>query len=606
MFWVCKGFLADSYRGSGWGVQTYNMQSDKFLSLTLGLFLLVSLAFGANASWQPDKRLTFDTGRSGLSTGNAHCVAVDTLGNVHVVWHDDKFGNYEIQYAVFDSLSAWPPQQRRLTTNVGTSRSPSLAVMPDTGVFVVWIDDSERPSPSVSFARFYPHTAALLDSGLVSMGTLACASPCVAVASDGSAHVAWTQSAGQVSEILYREWDNGWVGDPLSLSSQPGTCVSASVATDDLGNVYVVWADNVLGSYEIYCRKYSPASGWDSIFQVSRSALLGWSPSVGADRDGNVYVVWSDKRDGNFEIYLRRYLNGIGWGNEKRLSYNPGVSSNPSVTVDVEGNLHIVWEDFRDGNDEIYYRRVSNTEGPGWDPIETRLTNDAATSWDPSVAADRLGNVHVVWADNRDLNFEVYYKLNIKPVPVGIDLVAFYAECTPEGVAVKWELGSQGGMAFYDVYRKDDGGNTLVRITKESLFAAKEFLDTSVYSGASYEYFLGIWMGEEQALFGPVSVTYLPPLAPARPGLAVWPNPSTGPFRVAFASERDRVPFRLTLVDVDGRIVGEIASGSVSIGGTSFEWNPFGIAGRSVSPGVYFVSLEMNGRRSEKKIVFLK
>ena len=588
------------------GRKTFTMKSGKFLSSALGLLLFVSLTSSTHASWQSDRRLTLGAGRSGLSTGNAHCVAADSLGNIHVVWHDDEAGNYEIEYAMFDSLSAWPPQPRRLTTNSGISRDPSLVVMPDTSVFVVWLDDSNGSVSSVSFARFYPHADALLDSGLVSTGTLACSSPCVALASDSSVHVVWTQSTGHASDVFYREWKNGWIGDPLDLVSGSGTCVSASVASDGLGNVHVVWTNNILGNYEIYHTTYAPGSGWSSIFQVSKSGLLAWSPSVGVDADGNAYVVWSDKRNGNFEIYFRRYLYGIGWGYEKRLSYNSSISTNPSVTVDREGNLHIVWEDFRNGNDEIYYRRVSSSEGSGWDPVETRLTSDAATSWDPSVVAGRSGDVHVVWADNRDLNFEIYYKLGIQPVLVGMDLLALDAECTTEGILVRWEMDSQGSIAFFDIYREDDTGSSLTKITQESLFGEEEFLDTHVSTGVTYQYFLGILEGDEQVLYGPVSIRYLPPSAAASPRLAVWPNPSRGPISVTFTAEKSETPFRLALVDVAGRTVGKIASGSASVGVTSLPWDPVKTFGLSISPGVYFVTLEMGGERFEKKVVFIK
>jgi hypothetical protein len=278
------------------------------------------------------------------------------------------------------------------------------------------------------------------------------------------------------------------------------------------------------------------------------------------------------------------------------------------VVVDSEENLHIVWEDFRNGNDEIYYRRITSREGPGWDPVETRLTSDGATSWDPSVATDRSGNVHVVWADNRDMNFEIYYKLGTKPVPVGIDLLSLYAESVAGGVAVRWEVSFEGSVAFFDVYRKDDDGDSLKKVTQEPLFAENEFLDTHVSAGVTYQYFLGIWQGEgeEQALFGPVSVTYFPPFSATLPYLAVWPNPSTGPIKVSFAAEKSGVPFKLTLTDVSGRVVGDMASGTASIGVTSFTWDLVKHPGWSLSPGVYFVSLEMEGKLFERKIVFLK
>jgi len=383
--------------------------------------------------------------------------------------------------------------------------------------------------------------------------------------------------------------------------------VSASVATDAIGNVHVVWADNMVDNYEIYYRKFTAGLGWGSVFQVSKSSALAWSPSIGVDPDGNAYVVWSDKRDGNFEIYLRRYLEGVGWGAEKRMSYNSAVSSNPSAAVDPQGNLHVVWEDYRYGNEEILYRCVSSREGPGWDPLETRLTNDLSTSWDPSVAADPSGNVHVVWADNRDLNFEIYYKFGLKSVTVGIELQAFYAECTPDGVLLRWETGTEASGSLVDVYRRDDDLATPAKISSAPLFAVKEFLDTGVSEGTTYQYFIGIWENKdgEQLLFGPVSVTYKSPAVGA-PYLAAWPNPFSGPLNLKFAAEGENLPFKLTLLDVNGRVVAEIASGVISSRVMSFPWDPSRTSNDRLSPGIYFVSLETGGKRLEKKVVFLK
>jgi hypothetical protein len=48
-----------------------------------------------------------------------------------------------------------------------------------------------------------------------------------------------------------------------------------------------------------------------------------------------------------------------------------------------------------------------------------RLTNGDSVSSGPSIATSGI-KVHVVWKDNRDGNFEVYYKLNPSGNPIGI------------------------------------------------------------------------------------------------------------------------------------------------------------------------------------------
>jgi hypothetical protein len=121
----------------------------------------------------------------------------------------------------------------------------------------------------------------------------------------------------------------------------------------------------------------------------------------------NVHVVWQDSLDGNDEIYAKRSTDGgASWGTDTRLTNNSALSWYPSVAASWS-NVHVVWRDNRDGNAEIYAKR-SPDGGLSWGP-DTRLTNNNAGSALPSVAASG-SRVHVVWLDTRDGNLEIYAK----------------------------------------------------------------------------------------------------------------------------------------------------------------------------------------------------
>ncbi|MBN1689819.1 MAG: IPT/TIG domain-containing protein, partial [Dehalococcoidia bacterium] len=62
----------------------------------------------------------------------------------------------------------------------------------------------------------------------------------------------------------------------------------------------------------------------------------------------------------------------------------------------------------------MYYKR-STDGGANWG-ADTRLTNDAGSSLTPSIAVSG-NNVHVSWQDNRDGNWEIYYKRDTAPAP---------------------------------------------------------------------------------------------------------------------------------------------------------------------------------------------
>ncbi len=124
--------------------------------------------------------------------------------------------------------------------------------------------------------------------------------------------------------------------------------------------------------------------------------------------NGNfVHVIWYDDRDGNSEIYYKRSIDGgANWGNDTRLTFDPALSGPPSLSAS-GSNLHVFWTEYRDGNPEIYYKR-STDDGTSWG-ADTRLTFDPALSYSPSGEAYG-SSVYVVWYDFRDGQEEIYFK----------------------------------------------------------------------------------------------------------------------------------------------------------------------------------------------------
>jgi len=114
----------------------------KRISLKPAVFMLFLFAQAAQADWTPAKRMTWNSGASVWPE-----IAVDSSGNVHVVWQDDTPtpGKGEIYCRKStDGGSTWTPSQR-ITWNSGTSYRPAIAVDSTGNVHVVWEDDTPTP-----------------------------------------------------------------------------------------------------------------------------------------------------------------------------------------------------------------------------------------------------------------------------------------------------------------------------------------------------------------------------------------------------------------------------------------------------------------------------
>lgn len=195
----------------------------------------------------------------------------------------------------------------------------------------------------------------------------------------------------------------------------PGPVPQSGAYTPDLcaddETVYVVWSDNRDGETDVYFRA-SGAGGtsWTSAERRLDTDGPGAAPSRVpriACAGTNVYVVWEDARNGATDVYFNRSLDrGATWmAEDVRLDTDvPGAASSVAPRICCAGeSVYVVWTDERDGLKDVYARR-SLDAGTSWLSADVRLDTDAsgaANSVEPDICCDGP-RVYVVWQDYRD------------------------------------------------------------------------------------------------------------------------------------------------------------------------------------------------------------
>jgi len=383
------------------------------------IFILLILFFIFNSSflilnclcqWEPDVRLTNNPASSyTYSRNNAWSVATYD-NNVHAVWRDSRDGHGEIYYKLStDSGINWGADIR--LTNSTSSRNFACIAVSGSFVHVAW-QDGRHGNIEIYYKRStnggvtWDEDVRMTDEPQVQQNS--------SIAVSGSTvHVVWEDWRFGVTnqEVYYKRSSDGGISwEPEArLTNAPEGSLWPSVSASG-SVVHTVWADlRDGGSGEIYY-KCSTNGGitWGADIRLRNNPEAVNVASV-AVSGSFVHVVWSDYRDGNGEIYYKRSTNGgINWGADTRLTSDPGSSEDPNISVS-GSSVHIVWKDERDGNKEIYYKR-STDGGINWE-ADVRLTNATGQSEFPSVSIS--GSVlHVLWEDERDGNYEIYYKRN--------------------------------------------------------------------------------------------------------------------------------------------------------------------------------------------------
>ncbi len=390
-----------------------------FKPIASGVIFTLLIAVPLFAQWEPDSQLTFDTNISYTSYNNAWCVAANG-DTIHVVFYDDRDNTFfDIYYKrSTDAGITWSPDARLTNHTVDTyANSPSVAVAGSI-VHVVWCDGRDG-NPEIYYKRS-PDCGATWGADIpLTQDDSSSYYPSMTVTGT-QVHVVWRDNrGGGCYEIYYKHSTDGGVswGADTRLTTDAAESWYPSVAVSG-NNVHVVWPDDRDGNGEIYYKRSTDnGTTWDADLRMTNAPSNSDFTSIAAS-GSDVHIVWRDYRDGNMEIYCKRSTdNGTAWGYDTRLTGNSNWSVYPSVAVS-GSNVHVVWNDNRDGNMEIYYK-FSTDRGTTWS-ADTRLTNAIRFSRKPSLAiSDSM--VHVVWEDNRwdpSENFEIVYKCNPTGNPV--------------------------------------------------------------------------------------------------------------------------------------------------------------------------------------------
>jgi hypothetical protein len=388
------------------------------------IFLIATLV--SHAQWQSDMRLTNDPGMSATTAySNARCIA-SSGDTVHVVWSDNRLGgNYEIFYKrSTDGGLSWGADTR-ISNNVYFSTNPSISISGSV-VMVVWDDDRDG---SGNKEIFYNRSS---DAG-INWGTdtrltndpAISQNPCVSV-SGLLVIITWNDNRESGPGGYYiRSTDGGmnWESETL-LGGTWNLSVSASGPI-----VHVIWTDGRgLHPGVYYKRSTDEGITWgEDIPLTINDTAYSDSPSLSVS-GSDVHVVFRDSRKSTgtgYEIFHKHSTDGgLTWNPDTQLT-NFGVTTyNPSVSVSGSG-VHVVWADNHEGNFEIYYEG-STDGGISWETV-TRLTNNSSLSFYPFVSVS-VSVVHAIWEENRDGNYEIYYKRNSTGNPVGLK------EKTPPGL----------------------------------------------------------------------------------------------------------------------------------------------------------------------------
>jgi hypothetical protein len=321
--------------------------------------------------WGEETRLDYDE----IGGSYRPAISKDSQNNIHVVFVDNRRTDNkdEIYYTTYNGVDWSSPV--RITFNavlngmIGPYDGPEIVIDDNDNIYVFWAADL---------------TPVTDDAGILY------------VVFDGTS---WSPIQIARDDVLKH--------------------IDPAVSTDMNNNIHLVYttldSEGTGSYYNISYQKFNGISWTNPIFLDD----VGFSrfPAVAADSMNNVHVVWDGDGDtaNKYNIwYTKLDVNGNTVLNDLKLTSFDDCSY-PDIAVDTDDNIHLLFsQGTGTGTRYVYYLKLDNNGNTLIGPLNLTTTwmEQSGERYRPPINVDSNGIVHIAFQDKRNDNHDIYYKRN--------------------------------------------------------------------------------------------------------------------------------------------------------------------------------------------------
>ena len=278
-----------------------------------------------------------------------------------------------------------------VTVNAADLASPSNAIIPEHSY-----------SFSTEVHSFGENMK--VDSGLDSLGK---GRPVTVQDSNGNIWVAWDAGTTGSRDIYISELAAGVenFGSGVQLTDNAADQCNPAIALGSDDTLYVVWQDNRRGNWDIYISTSVDGINWSAETRVTDSNDNQVNPAIVIDGQNYAHVVWQDDQGGNQDIYVATSSDGFVTKTISQITSNSSDQIDPAIAADSDNTIYLVWTDTRNGSYDIY--GAASNDGP-WTNVA--VVSKAGSQSSPAIATEAAGSIlHLLWIDDTPGDDDIFY-----------------------------------------------------------------------------------------------------------------------------------------------------------------------------------------------------
>lgn len=282
-------------------------------------------------SFSANVRVDDDVGTSTVATSTSRRIlALDSVRGVHVAWTDVREGFPTIYYANSTDGGISFSKNIKVPHVDADAMNPSLAIGPNDEIFVVWYDYRNASTNADIYLATSSDGGVSFDGDTkVNDDSIDCAQmfPVVATHRD-FVSVVWQDMRGGGSAAYFsKSLDKGITFSPnIQVDDGSAAALTPAITTNQTGYIVVAWEDTRETNTSIY---FSNSTSQGSTFSPNQrvnddTAGNRGTPSIAMDKNGYVYLAWSDTRNsGDIDVYFSRAPAEIADLQPLSIAFNP-------------------------------------------------------------------------------------------------------------------------------------------------------------------------------------------------------------------------------------------------------------------------------------------
>jgi hypothetical protein len=321
--------------------------------------------------------------------GGNPALYVTSDGSIHFTWHDYRnstsssgLDNIDIYYRCLFSTGDFQSTEIQITSHDENQYRPMIFGMPDDRVIIGWYDFLREEGPDFLLEssdvnyQFDIHedfqTQLVEDANTDnepipgSHFFLGVVIPQFEIDSQGRVHAVWTTGFMEAQGTLNYGVIPELPDRSMSLVqrvSQTGSNFydPPKIRVDQNDAAWILWTERVEGNYENIwlTRKTIDDETVQTPVQITDYDVpnVVEYPDFAIGPDGLIYIVWADKRDDEWDLFLRVYdpLQD-SLSDEMRLTDHwETKDTRPCIEIDSNGRVVIVWQRTNEEKTELFY-----------------------------------------------------------------------------------------------------------------------------------------------------------------------------------------------------------------------------------------------------------